>query len=61
MNACAARAFDAAALPALNPNHPNHRSAAPIATKVRLFGRRRVFFLLPRISTPTKAAIPAFI
>src|SRR4051812_45136271 len=35
-NALTARPFDAMALPALNPNHPNHRSEAPISVNGRL-------------------------
>ncbi len=38
MNACAARPLAASALPALNPNQPNHSKAAPITVKGRLCG-----------------------
>jgi hypothetical protein len=34
----AARPLAASALPALNPNHPNHSSPAPVTVMVRLCG-----------------------
>src|SRR5512134_3571387 len=37
-NALAARALASSALPALKPNHPNHRSAAPMTVIGRLCG-----------------------
>src|SRR5512143_2670808 len=37
-NAFTARPFAARALPALNPNHPNHKSAVPRTTNGRLCG-----------------------
>src|SRR5262249_942109 len=37
-NAETASPFDASALPALKPNHPNHRSAAPVIVSGRLCG-----------------------
>src|SRR5262245_800256 len=38
VNACAARPLAASALPALNPNQPNHRRLAPMTVKGRLCG-----------------------
>ena len=38
MNALAARPFASSALPALNPNQPNHSRAAPITVMGRLCG-----------------------
>src|SRR5512132_688225 len=38
MNACAARPLAARALPALNPNQPNHSKLAPITVSGRLCG-----------------------
>ena len=37
-NALDAKAFEASALPALNPNHPNHRIPAPKITNGTLCG-----------------------
>lgn len=37
-NACAARPFAARALPALNPNHPNHNNPAPSRVMGTLWG-----------------------
>src|SRR5204862_2866200 len=37
--ACAATPFAASAEPALKPNHPNHSSPVPRATKATLCGR----------------------
>ena len=39
MNAMPARPFAASAEPALNPNHPNHRSPAPSSTNGTLCAR----------------------
>src|SRR5882724_2310981 len=37
-NALVARAFEASALPALNPNHPTHNRHAPMKLSTRLCG-----------------------
>src|SRR3989442_15804247 len=50
-SAFTARAFAARALPALNPNHPNHSTEAPRMTYGMLFGR------LSRRSTPFRRPI----
>src|SRR4029077_2630047 len=60
-NADAARPSAAKALPALKPNHPTHRSAAPITLKGRLCGG--ICSLpqpprLPNISAAANAEIP---
>ncbi len=41
VNASAALELAASALPALNPNHPNHSSPTPRTVMVRLWGTNR--------------------
>ncbi len=63
MNATAAALFAAVAEPALKPNQPNHSSAAPIMTSVRLCGfNGRLLgqpMRLPRMMASTSPAMPA--
>ena len=47
--------------PALNPNHPNHRIAAPRITYGTLLGCNPGFRRLPTIRDAATAAMPAFI
>ena len=59
-----AKPFAASALPALNPNQPNHNKPVPNTTKgilcgVGIFLSKLV--LLPNIIAVTRAAIPALI
>ena len=64
INACAASPFAANALPALNPNHPNHKINAPSATNGMLCTRYAVCsypLRLPRIMENTSALTPELI
>src|SRR4030043_1519267 len=61
IKAAPARPFAANAEPALNPNHPNQSSPAPVMTRVKLLGLRDGSRLLPRTNAPMRAAIPALI
>ena len=64
INACAASPFAASALPALNPNHPNHKINAPSATNGMLCTRYAVCsypLRLPRIMENTNALTPELI
>ena len=61
-NASPAVPLDATADPALNPNHPNQRRAAPSITKGKLCGRIATLpnpILLPRMNASAKPAAPA--
>ena len=61
-NAEAAIPSAASALPALNPNHPNHKSPAPRAVNVTLDGIIASFpypFLFPRNKASTSPETPA--
>src|SRR3989442_13799960 len=61
-NAFTARAFAARALPALNPNQPNHSTEAPRITYGMLFGRlsrRSTPFRRPMTSAAATAETPA--
>src|SRR6266550_4172876 len=61
-NASAAMPFAASAEPALNPNHPNHNSPAPMSTRGTLWGdsgTRRKSRRGPRNQAATSADTPA--
>src|SRR2546423_9673895 len=61
-NALPARAPDVSALPALNPNQPNHRMAAPSTTNGTLCGTNASFphpRRFPRYRAHARAATPA--
>src|SRR5262252_1882514 len=61
MNASAAEPFASSAEPALNPNHPNHSSDAPIMVIVRLCGLIASLprpTRLPSTNAPTRPATP---
>ena len=62
-NAVAAKTPACNAPPALNPNHPNHKSPAPSAAAIRLLGDISLFsmFLFPKNSTAANAANPAVV
>ena len=56
--------FDATAEPALKPNHPNHKRAAPSITKGKLCGRIGIFpkpTRFPKIRARANPAAPALI
>src|ERR687895_794866 len=60
--ACSARPPDERALPALKPNHPNHRIAAPVITMGTLWGTNAWEpnpFRFPRYRMAASAAAPA--
>src|SRR5262245_23722591 len=62
MKASDADALASSAEPALNPNQPNHRSAAPTIVSVRLCGvmaSRPNPIRLPSTKAPTRPATPA--
>src|SRR5260370_27375123 len=61
-NASDATYPDDGALPALKPNHPNHKMPAPVSVIVRLWGRGRscgYLSRLPTITAHTNADAPA--
>ena len=58
IKAKAASEFAPNALPALKPNHPTHKSAAPATTKGTLCGVFDLLHLFPYMIAATKAAVP---